>query len=127
MKRGLSLVPALVMTLVGLVSLAGCPDDPHKASTWTSKLGGREHERVLKELEELGDPAAIPALGEVWRAQGRKPQELDVIIGPASAPTPEEAKAKFRTDFETTGRPASWNDAVPFLAEAITAVDDANP
>jgi hypothetical protein len=57
--------------LVGLVALAGCPDNPYKASTWTKKLGSREHERALQELEQLGDPSAIPELGQVWLDHGK--------------------------------------------------------
>ena len=31
------------------------------------------------------------------------------------------------TDYETTGRPASWDKALPFLTKALTEVDEANP
>src|SRR5207248_1395823 len=41
--------------------------------------------------------------------------------------TPEQAKATFMTDFEETGRPASWPQALPFLIKALTEVDEANP
>ena len=61
---------ALVL-LAGLVGLAGCPDNPYSAKTWTKKLGDpREAERAVTELEQLGDPSAIKALGEAWTDQG---------------------------------------------------------
>ena len=31
------------------------------------------------------------------------------------------------TDFESNGRPASWDKALPFLTKALTEVDEANP
>ena len=31
------------------------------------------------------------------------------------------------TDYEKTGRPASWDKAEPFLQKALTEVDEANP
>ena len=31
------------------------------------------------------------------------------------------------TDYEKTGRPASWDKALPFLVKALTEVDEANP
>ena len=117
----------LALLLVGLVSLAGCPDDPYKASTWIKKLGGREHERAVQSLEELGDPSAITPLGDVWKDQGKQPRELDVIIGLARPLTAQEAKDKFRTDFESTGRPANWAAAMPYLAIAVKDVDENNP
>jgi len=52
---------------------------------------------------------------------------LQVIIGLARELTPEEAKAKFATDYEKTGRKSSWDKALPFLTRALTEVDEANP
>src|ERR1043165_2563401 len=95
----------LALLLVGLVSLAGCPDDPYKASTWIKKLGGREHERAVQSLEELGDPSAITPLGEVWKDQGKQPRELEVIIGLARPMTPQEGKDKYRTALDTPAAP----------------------
>ncbi|MBA3500649.1 MAG: hypothetical protein H0T65_09765, partial [Deltaproteobacteria bacterium] len=119
---------ALVMAAVGLLSLAGCPDNQYDYSTWTKKLDDpRDAERAVTELEQLGNPAAIPALGEAWIAQGRPVRLLQVIITLARPLTPEEAKAKFVTDYEKTGRPASWETALPFLKKALTDVDEANP
>jgi hypothetical protein len=41
-------------------------DDPYKAA-WTKKLGDqREAERAVTELEQLGNPSAIEALGNAW-------------------------------------------------------------
>jgi hypothetical protein len=50
-----------------------------------------------------------------------------VIISLARPLTPEQAKAQFVSDYEKTGRPASWAAAMPFLAKALTDVDEANP
>ncbi len=117
-----------ILFMAGLVCLAGCPDNPYKASTWTKKLGDpREVERAVTELEQLGDPSAIPALGAAWVDQGKPVRLLQVIISLARALTPEEAKAKFVTDYEKSGREASWDKAVPFLTKALTEVDEANP
>ncbi len=119
---------ALVM-LAGLaLSSTGCPDNPYSASTWTKKLGDlAESERAVTELEQLGDPSAIPALGEAWRDQGKPVRLLQVIIGLARPLTPAEAKARFATDYEKEGRKANWDKALPFLTAALTEVDEANP
>jgi hypothetical protein len=111
-----------------LAGLAGCPDNPYKAETWTKKLGdSRESERAVTELEQLGDPSAIEKLGEVWSDQGKPVRLLQVIISLARPLTPKEAEAKFVTDYQATGRPASWDKALPFLKRALTEVDEANP
>jgi hypothetical protein len=117
------------LVLAGLlVSLAGCPDNPYKASTWTKKLNDpREAERAVTQLEQLGDPSAIDALGQAWQEQGKPVRLLQVIISLARPLTPEQAKAQFVTDYEKTGRPASWGAAMPYLAKALTDVDEANP
>jgi hypothetical protein len=52
---------------------------------------------------------------------------LQVIIGLARPLTPEEAKKKFMTDYEASGREASWDQALPFLKMALIDVDEANP
>ena len=125
MQKRFALV--LLAGLVG-VGLTGCPDNPYNAKTWTKKLDDpRESERAVTELEQLGDPSAIPALGEAWSDQGKPVRMLQVIISLARALTPEEAKAKFATDYEATGRPANWNAALPFLKKALLEVDEANP
>ncbi|MBL0213760.1 MAG: hypothetical protein IPQ07_07745 [Myxococcales bacterium] len=118
---------ALVL-LAGLVGLAGCPDNPYNAKTWTKKLGDpREAERAVTELEQLGDPSAIQALGDAWSDQGKPVRLLQVIISLARPLTPEEAKAKFATDYEKEGRKANWDAALPYLTKALTEVDEANP
>jgi hypothetical protein len=114
--------------LAGLLVLSGCPDDPYKAKTWIKKLGDqRESERAVTQLEQLGDPVAIEALGAAWTEQGKPVRLLQVIISLARPLTPEQAKATYMTDFEATGRPASWDKALPFLNKALTEVDDTNP
>src|SRR5512146_2437986 len=108
-----------------LVSLAGCPDNPYKAKTWTKKLNDpREAERAVTQLEQLGDPSAIEALGQAWSEQGKPVRLLQVIISLARPLTPEQAKATFMTDYESSGRPANWDAALPFLTKALTEVDE---
>ncbi|MEJ7601007.1 MAG: hypothetical protein WKG01_24090 [Kofleriaceae bacterium] len=113
--------------LLGLSGLAGCPDDEFAVSTWTKKLGGREHERAVKELEALGDPAAIPAIGKAYLDQGKQVRDLQVIISLARPLTAEQAKKAFYVDFEKNGRPASWDKASPYLQKALQDVDENNP
>ncbi len=113
--------------VAGLTVLAGCPDDPYQADTWTKKLKDqRESERAVTELEQLGNPSAIPALGEAWVDQGKPVRLLQVIISLARPLTPQEAKANYYTDFEVAGRPASWDRALPYLKRALSEVDEVN-
>ncbi|HEX8110370.1 MAG TPA: hypothetical protein VF516_21710, partial [Kofleriaceae bacterium] len=114
--------------VAGLAVLAGCPDDPYKAETWTKKLKDqRESERAVTELEQLGNPSAIPALGDAWVDQGKPVRLLQVIISLARPLTPEQAKANYFTDYEATGRPPNWERALPYLKRALSEVDEANP
>jgi hypothetical protein len=123
--RRLALLACLA---VNVATLTGCPDNPYKAGTWTKKLSDpREAERAVTQLEQLGDPSAIPALGQAWVDQGKPVRLLQVIISLARPLTPEQAKATYMTDFETSGRPASWDAAMPFLKQALTEVDETNP
>jgi hypothetical protein len=118
----------LVLLVCFAASLTACPEDKYKASTWTKKLSDpREIERAVTELEHLGDPSAIPALGEAWKDQGKPVRLLQVIIGLANPLTPKEAEDTNMTDYAKTGRPASWESAEPFLKAAIDDVDEANP
>ncbi len=117
----------LLLGLVGL-GLTGCPDNPYKASSWTKKLNDpREAERAVTELEQLGDPSAIEALGQAWQTNGRPVRLLQVIISLARPLTPKEAAEKFVTDYAESGRPASWDKALPFLKQALDEVDENNP
>jgi len=110
-----------------VASLAGCPDNPYKADTWIKKLGDqREAERAVTELEQLGDPAAIEPLGEAWVKQGKPVRMLQVVISLARPLTPKEAEDKFVTDYQQTGRPASWDKALPYLKRALSEVDESN-
>jgi len=115
--------------LVGLlVGAAGCPDNPYSYKTWTKKLtDAKESERAVTQLEQLGNPDAIQALGEAWESSGKPARMLQVIISLARPLTPEQAKATFMTDYEKAGRPANWDKALPFLVKAVSEVDDANP
>jgi hypothetical protein len=127
MTRRCSLLSIIAGSVV-IAGLAGCPDNPYKAETWTKKLGEqREAERAVTELEQLGDPSAIEALGNAWIEQGKPGRLLQVIISLARPLTPAEAKDKFVTDYQTSGRPASWDKALPFLKRALSEVDEANP
>jgi hypothetical protein len=124
MTRRFSWLPVVL----GLAVLAGCPDYPYTAARCTKTLGHpRAAARAVTELEQLGNPSAIPALGNAWIEQGKPVRLLQVIISLARPLTPQEAKDKFFTDYEATGRPASWNQALPFLKKALSEVDEANP
>jgi hypothetical protein len=119
---------AHALSVALLVSLAGCPDNPYKASTWTKHLDDpRESERAVTQLEQLGDPSAIPALGSAWANQGKPVRLLQVIIGLARPLTPKEAEETHMTDYIKAGRQAHWNLAEPFLIKALVEVDEANP
>jgi hypothetical protein len=119
---------AHALSVALLFGLTGCPDNPYKAGTWTKQLDDpREAERAVTQLEQLGDPSAIPALGNAWQSQGRPVRLLQVIISLARPLTPAQAKEAYMTDYEKSGRPASWNLAEPFLIKALVEVDDADP
>jgi len=122
MIRGL-----LYVVLAGSL-LAGCPDNPYSYETWTKQLEDpHTSERAVQELEQLGNPGAIPALGKAWASQGKPVRLLQVIIGLARPMTKEEAAEKYFTDYEKTGREASWDKALPFLKQAIDELDEINP
>jgi hypothetical protein len=121
-------LPLAFVMLAGLMGLAGCPEDKFDYETWTDKLDdSKESERAVTELDQLGNPKAIAALGQAWQDQGKPGRILQVIISLARPLTPEEAKETFKTDYEKAGRPASWDKALPFLIKALAEVDDANP
>ena len=117
------------LMLVGLlVAVTGCPDNPYSYKTWTKKLSDpKESERAVTQLEQLGNPGAIEALGQAWGDQGKPARMLQVIISLARPLTPEQAKATYMTDYEKTGRPANWDKALPFLTKGVSEVDEANP
>ena len=119
--RGISTAGlAAVVVFGGLVTLTGCPDNPYSVDTWIDKLDdSHEVERAVTEIEHLGDPKAIPALGKAWEQQGCPQRMLQVMVDLSKPLTPEEAdKANF-ADLAKTGRPASWDKTVPFLAETL--------
>jgi streptomycin 6-kinase len=102
------------------------PVAPSLTAAWIEQLKDpRTRERALLELEQLGDPAAIEAIGAVF-VEERSVRPLQVMISLARPLTPADAKAKLVTDYETTGRPASWARALPFLTRAIAEIDEAN-
>lgn len=101
---------------------------PYDYRTWTAQLDDeRQIERSVDELDQLGNPAAIPALGHAWQEQGRPARILQVIIALARPLTPQQAEERFFTDYAKTGRAASWAVALPYLLEAMDHVDGANP
>jgi hypothetical protein len=113
--------------LAVVASLAGCPDNRYNAETWTKKLTEtREADRAVTELEQLGDPSAIEALGFAWQQQGRPGRWLQVIISLARPLTPKDADKNNFTDYVSTGRPAHWEAALPFLKKALIEVDESN-
>ena len=127
------LVSALLLAAGLLVGLAGCPEDKYSVKTWTKKLGDqRESERAQTELEHLGNPDAIPALGDAWNDQGRTTRPLQIIIGLARPLTAKQADEQHFTDYDgqeghANGRPASWDKAMPFLIKAVAEVDETSP
>jgi HEAT repeats/PBS lyase HEAT-like repeat len=117
-----------ILLLAGLVTLtmAGCPDDPFDPKTWTKKLGNpSETERAVTELERLGEPVAIPALGKAWEKLGRPERILAVIIELSKPLTEKQAKDQYK--YNGKARPASWDKSLPILIKAIEEVDPANP
>lgn len=99
-----------------------------EVSRWSAKLDDpREAERAVAALEKLGDPRAIPALGKAWGDGGRSPRLIQVIVSLAKPLTPQEAAAAVLPAYEKAGRPAHWDDALPFLRRAIVEVDVASP
>jgi hypothetical protein len=109
-------------------AMPAMPAADGEVTRWTAKLDDpRESEQAVAKLEELGDRRAIPRLGTAWQQQGRPVRMLQVVIALAKPLTPQEAAAKFLTAYEKTGRPASWDAALPFLQQAIVEVDEANP
>lgn len=104
------------------------PPSSGLAAPWIAKLDDpREAERAVTELEQLGDPAAIDPLGKHWNENGRPVRVLQVMISLSRPLTPEQAKAQFVTDYEATGRPASWARLVPYLRTAVASIDMENP
>lgn len=101
---------------------------PYDHKHWVARLDEpAELDRAVTELEQLGDPAAIPALVKAWIANDRPARLLDVIIGLARPLTPAQAKAQFLTAYERTGRKASWEAAQPALEQAVAAFDPDRP
>ncbi|MBA3454349.1 MAG: hypothetical protein H0T42_14750 [Deltaproteobacteria bacterium] len=78
------------------------------AAPWIARLDQpREAARAIDELEQLGDPSAIEALGRHWSATGHPVRVLRVMI--------------------VLARPGSWDRVLPFLRTAVAMVDPATP
>ena len=75
---------------------------------------------VLAGLLVLYVAAYVAAGGSL----ARNATVLGVEVGGLS---PAEAEAKHHTNFAKTGRPSSWNLALPILKQAVTEIDEANP
>lgn len=121
---------ALSFAALALMALPSCSEDPFDANTWIKKLDDAgEVERSVTELERLGDPKAIPALGKTWEKQGRPERILRVIIDLAKPLNKEEATKEYK-NYKNGGyqaREASWAQALPILKKAVEEVDGANP
>ncbi len=103
-------------------------EDPFAAKTWIPKLKDpRMSERAVSVLEQIGDPAAIQPLADAWVELGRPARVVELVTALARPLTPEQAKQGYFVTYETEGRPASWDQAVPFLAKVIADADDGNP
>ncbi len=116
--------------LVATLALPGCPEDQFDSKTWTKKLDdANEVERAVTELERLGDPTAIPALGKTWEKQGRPERILRVIIDLSKPLTKKQATDEYKNykGGAYQAREASWDKSLPILKKAIDEVDGANP
>ncbi|HTJ44215.1 MAG TPA: HEAT repeat domain-containing protein, partial [Kofleriaceae bacterium] len=103
-----------------LFIFGACKQNEFDADTWTDQLDdSHEFEHALTEIEHLGDPKAIPAVGKAWENQGCPQRALQVMTDLAHPLTPEEADKGNFADFAKSGRPASWDKALPFLTEAL--------
>ncbi len=103
-------------------------DDAHGSARWVRQLDRDMDgaERAVDELELLGDPAAIEPLGAHWARSGQV-RPLQVMIELARPLTPAEAQDKHLVIYARSGRPASWDRALPFLRKALVGMDDAAP
>lgn len=107
-----------------LFAATGCQSNPYSADTWIDKLDdAADGERAVTELEHLGDPKAIPALGKAWENGGCTQRLFQVMIDLAHPLTPAQAEKGNFVDLQTTGRPASWDAVMPFLAETLRPGD----
>jgi len=127
-----------------LLTLPACPKDPYDADTWINKLDdSREVERAITELSRLKDPKSIKPLGATWRKFNRPARVLRVIIdiadqhdrGTVNEADPElkgnpklieaEKRRSYGPFYE---KGPFWEDAVPFLVEAVEEFmeDEAN-
>src|SRR5262245_33274848 len=92
--RGISTagLAGVAFGVFGLLGLTGCPDNPYSVDTWIDKLDdSHEVERAVTEIEHLGDPKAIPALGKAWENQGCPQRILQVMIDLSHPLSAEEA------------------------------------
>lgn len=120
----------VVMLAAALATSSACTSDPYDVKTWIKGLGSSdkaEQEVALTKIEQLGNPAAIPAVGKRWQEAGKNSRELGILIDLAKPLTGPEAKTLHLTDYVKEGRKASWDLALPFLREAATDIDEANP
>lgn len=100
--------PGLGNSSTAGIQPTAAPAPTERAAPWIARLDNpREAARAVDELEQLGDPTAIEALGRHWAATGRPVRVLRVMI--------------------VLARPASWDRVLPFLRTAIATVDPTNP
>jgi HEAT repeat protein len=101
---------ALVAAVV-LAGAIGCEKDPHDAQTWIDQLGDRAAlSESLRNLERLKDPRAITPLGKAWQKHNKNSQALRTMITIAGYVDPKTSQSH-------------WDDAVPFLIEAVENYD----
>lgn len=141
---------AITSLITATLLLGACGDNPYDPQTWIKKLDEidpAERKKALKSLRELEDPVAISALGEAWRNDKYDSQYLKTIIELAR---PLKATDKYVEVEQNNGKierrlpdgfdiflpdeqhifdmreNAHWNDALPFLEEALEKADESD-
>ncbi|MEZ4402623.1 MAG: HEAT repeat domain-containing protein [Kofleriaceae bacterium] len=130
MTKRIQTLAFVLLAGTAAVTQSACTDDQFSYKTWTKKLSdSKQTERAVTELERLGDPNAIPALGKAWEKQGRPERILQVIIELAKPLTQQQAREQYKNhkgdDYQA--RAASWDKALPILIKAVEDVDPVNP
>jgi hypothetical protein len=104
----------VVLALAGLlvVGAAACSKDPNDPQTWVEELDDRSTlNAALRRIERAGDPKTIKPLGEAWKKYNKQSNILRVLIGVAGK--------------KDGGGKAHWNEALPYLVDAVQNFDQA--